>query len=109
MSFTPLPALPSLGRRAIADCCLFLDTASGDSGDGPSERDLTTGNASMWHLIFAKLVGISGHIKLSEETTALLDRLAIPRDGKRECDLSGIQDQRVWEVLVKGFDERKKR
>ncbi|GAA5875124.1 hypothetical protein JCM3774_001643 [Rhodotorula dairenensis] len=81
----------------------------GESGDGPSERDLTTGNATMWHLIFAKLVGVSGHINLPDETTALLDRLEVPRDGKRECDLSSIQNQRVWEVLVKGFDERKKR
>ncbi|KWU42314.1 UDP-Glycosyltransferase/glycogen phosphorylase [Rhodotorula sp. JG-1b] len=81
----------------------------GEAGDGPSERDLTTGNASMWHLVFAKLVGISGHIELPDETKAILDRLEISRDGKLACDLSSIQDQRIWEVLVKGFDEQKKR
>ena len=43
------------------------------------------------------------------ERKALLDRLEVSRDGKLACDLSSIENQRVWEVLVKGFDERKKR
>lgn len=63
----------------------------------------------MWHLVFAKLVGISGHTELPDETKAILDRLEISRDGKLACDLSSIQNQRIWEVLVKGFDEHKKR
>ncbi|GAA5988230.1 hypothetical protein JCM10908_002123 [Rhodotorula pacifica] len=81
----------------------------GDDADGPSERDLTIGNATMWHLNFAKLIGISGHVELPKETMALLDRLEISRDGKRPCELSSIQNQRVWEVLAKSLDEDKKR
>ncbi|GAA6034583.1 hypothetical protein JCM8097_005408 [Rhodosporidiobolus ruineniae] len=75
----------------------------GDDGDGPSERDLTIGNASMWHLLWARLIGISGHIELSDEQKALVDRLGIKRDGKGAHNVESLSGRKVWEVLTEGF------
>ncbi|BGP40935.1 hypothetical protein JCM10449v2_004900 [Rhodotorula kratochvilovae] len=80
----------------------------GDDGDGPSERDLTLGNATMWQLLLARLMGITGHVDLSESQRALCERLGIDVDGKRSGDFKGLKGERVWEVLCRGFDEDKK-
>ncbi|GAA5824544.1 hypothetical protein JCM11251_000467 [Rhodosporidiobolus azoricus] len=74
-----------------------------DDGDGPSERDLTIGNATMWHVLFSHLIGISDHIQLSEEESDLLTRLGIKRGPGSTRDLEGIRNKKVWEVLVQGF------
>lgn len=58
----------------------------------------------MWHLNFAKLVGVSGHIKLNKEQQAMLDRLEIPRDGRHACDLESIRGKKIWDVLVDAFE-----
>ncbi|GAA5907006.1 hypothetical protein JCM6882_000029 [Rhodosporidiobolus microsporus] len=74
-----------------------------DDGDGPSERDLTVGNATMWHVLFSHLLGISSHIDLDKEQEALLDRLEIKRGAGGSMDLKKLSGKKVWEVLVKGF------
>ncbi|KAJ8293381.1 Trehalose phosphorylase [Rhodotorula toruloides] len=80
-----------------------------DKDAGPSERDLSVGNATMWHLNWAKLIGLSGHIKLTKEQEALCDRLDIARDG-RQCSVESIRNKRVWEdVLVPGFAKEDKK
>jgi hypothetical protein len=63
----------------------------------------------MWHLNWAKLIGLSGHIKLTKEQEALCDRLDIARDG-RQCSVESIRNKRVWEdVLVPGFAKEDKK
>ncbi|GAA6057866.1 hypothetical protein JCM3770_002729 [Rhodotorula araucariae] len=80
----------------------------GDTGDGPSERDLTLGNATMWHLLLARLVGITGHVTLSPAQEALCKRLGVDVDGRRCGDFQGLKGERVWDVLCRGFDEGEK-
>ncbi|TNY17435.1 UDP-Glycosyltransferase/glycogen phosphorylase [Rhodotorula diobovata] len=81
----------------------------GDGGDGPSERDLSVGNATMWHVLFSRLLGITGHVTLSDSQRALCEKLGIDIDGKRPHDFEGLKGEKVWEVLVKAFDGDKKR
>ncbi|GAA6023380.1 hypothetical protein JCM10207_002526 [Rhodosporidiobolus poonsookiae] len=79
-----------------------------DDGDGPSERDLSIGNATMWHLLWSRLLGVSGHVDLSDAQRGLFKRLGIRTDGDGPGGLEDINGKKVWEVLVKGFDGEKK-
>lgn len=97
------PRPPSSLTHALDACC------SGDGGDGPSERDLSVGNATMWHVLFSRLLGITGHVTLSDSQRALCEKLGIDIDGKRPHDFEGLKGEKVWEVLVKAFDGDKKR
>jgi len=97
------PRAPSSLTHALDACC------SGDGGDGPSERDLSVGNATMWHVLFSRLLGITGHVTLSDSQRALCEKLGIDIDGKRPHDFEGLKGEKVWEVLVKAFDGDKKR
>ncbi|KPV77781.1 glycosyltransferase family 4 protein [Rhodotorula graminis WP1] len=81
----------------------------GDDGDGPSERDLSLGNATMWHVVFARLLGITGHVDLSDSQRALCSRLGIDVDGTKAHNFDGLEGEKVWEVLVRAFDGEKKR
>ncbi|GAA5852904.1 hypothetical protein JCM8547_004729 [Rhodosporidiobolus lusitaniae] len=80
-----------------------------DDGDGPSERDLTIGNATMWHLLFSRLMGISGHVELLDEQKELMERLDIKMDGRGGLNMEGLDGKKVWEVLSAGFPEGDKR
>lgn len=97
-----------LAPRGAQDRPLITFSRSGAHGSGPSERDLSIGNATMWHVNFAKLIGISGHVELRDEQKGLLDRLEVPRHGRRACDLASIKDRKVWDVLVEAFEQTKK-
>ncbi|GAA5936386.1 hypothetical protein JCM10213_000304 [Rhodosporidiobolus nylandii] len=79
-----------------------------DDDDGPSERDLSVGNATMWHLLWSRLMGISPHVHLSNEQEALLDRLGVSTDGEHAGSLEGIKGRKVWEVLVEGMAAEQK-
>ncbi|GAA5979017.1 hypothetical protein JCM11641_004945 [Rhodosporidiobolus odoratus] len=70
---------------------------------GPSERDLTLGNAVMWQLIWARLLGVSSHIHLSQEQKTLFDKLRVASDDQ-PGGLEGLVGKRAWEEgLDKGF------
>ncbi|GAA5967945.1 hypothetical protein JCM21900_006945 [Sporobolomyces salmonicolor] len=78
-----------------------------DDGAGPSERDLSLGNATMWHFLWSRLCGISDHVQLTDEQRSQLDKFGIDckGPGMKVDDLSG---KKVWELLVQGMEERKK-
>ncbi|CEQ42011.1 SPOSA6832_03785 [Sporobolomyces salmonicolor] len=78
-----------------------------DDGAGPSERDLSLGNATMWHFLWSRLCGISDHVQLTDEQRSQLDKFGIDckGPGMKVDDLNG---KKVWELLVQGMEERKK-
>ncbi|GJN91275.1 hypothetical protein Rhopal_004294-T1 [Rhodotorula paludigena] len=81
----------------------------GDDDVGPSERDLTLGNATMWHLLFSRILGITGHVSLSERQEALCERLGIKtQKNGGMCNFDGLRDEKVWEVLSRGFAKEDK-
>lgn len=105
----PPPSHPTFSSRSPAAPDFQPPARSGDDGDGPSERDLSLGNATMWHVVFARLLGITGHVDLSESQRALCGRLGIDVDGSRAHDFEGLNGEKVWEVLARAFDGDEKR
>ncbi|GAA5863971.1 hypothetical protein JCM1840_000652 [Sporobolomyces johnsonii] len=78
-----------------------------DDGAGPSERDLSLGNATMWHFLWSRLCGISAHIQLTDEQRSQLGKFGIDCKGP-DMKLDDLSGKKVWELLVQGMEERKK-